>query len=166
MRWKGVVAESVLGRLRVERSHALAHQKRVGHEWDRTLELLSKVDFRALGPGWQVDAMRGTVEIWHDLTLEPPRRVSSHGEDLGLASDPEERYEYLHRVFVGREPGEYLLLCDQAEEELKAIAEGGETVSAPELRDRLVELMELGVRSASRSLEWLQAKVRQAESGE
>ena len=164
-RWKGAVAETVLGKLRVEHEHALRHQRRVGREWDDTLKLLGQVDFHDVQPGWQVDSMRGMVEIWHDLTLEPPKRISSHGQDLGLASDPEERYEYLHRVFVGREPAVYLMLCDEAEEELKAIAEGeGGTVSVPELRDRLVELMELGVRSSTRALDWLSMRIREAEA--
>jgi hypothetical protein len=165
LRWTGATAETVLGKLRVEREHALRHQKRVGREWDETLELLGKVDFQAVQPGWQVDSMRGMVEIWHDLTLEPPKRISSHGQDLGLASDPEERYEYLHRVYVGLEPATYLMLCDEAEEELRAIAEGGSgAMPAPELRDRLVELMELGVRSSTRALDWLRSRIREAEA--
>jgi hypothetical protein len=65
--------------MRAERSHAQKHQERVAFEWDRTLELIRQVDFDAIPPGEMVEAMRTEVEIWNDLTLEPPRRISTHG---------------------------------------------------------------------------------------
>jgi hypothetical protein len=124
------------------------------------------VDFGSLGPGEEVEAIRSEVEIWHDLTLEPVRRLFSYGPGLGLSSDGEEAYEYLHRVFVGREVDQYLAMCDAIEGELDAIVAAGGPVDAADLRDMLVELIELGVRASTRAVDWLEKRMRRIEAGD
>ena len=154
---------TVLGLLRREMSHSQEHQRRVAEEWDHTLGILRGIDFSSLGPGKELLAMRAEVEIWNDLTLDPVRRVTKL-EGLGdLPKDEGERYGYLHRVFIGIDPDAYLTMCDEMEERLGYIAssEGGE--EAPDLRDRMVELMELGVRASARSIEWLGKRYRDVE---
>ncbi len=158
--------QTVLGRLRAEHVHALKHQSRIGVEWDRTLELVRGVDFEAIGSGPVVESIRAEVEIWHDLTLEPARRLFSYGQDLGLSKDGEEAYEYLHRVFVGREVGQYLVMCDAVEAELDAIVGSEGPVEASDLRDRLVELIELGVRASTRCVDWLEKRMAKIEAGD
>jgi hypothetical protein len=149
----------------MERSHAAKLQSRVETEWDRTLALLRAMDFDALGPGEEVEELRGLVEIWHDITQESPRRIASHGALLGLPSDPAEALEYMHRVLVGTDPGSYLALCDQAEEGLKAISRMDGPTPGPQLRDMLVELMELGVHTTIQTIEWLDRRLRDLERG-
>ena len=158
--------QTVLGMLRAEHAHALKHQSRIGTEWDRTLELVREVDFEAVAPGEAVESIRAEVEIWHDLTLEPVRRLFSYGPGLELSSDGEEAYEYLHRVFVGREVDQYLAMCDAVEAELDAIVGAGGPVEAPDLRDRLVELIELGVRASTRCVDWLEKRMARLEAGD
>jgi hypothetical protein len=154
---------TVLGLLRREMIQSREHQQRVAEEWDRTLAMLRGVDFRAVGPGSRLEAIRGEVEIWNDLTLDPVRRLSLH-EDLGdLPGDEGERYGYLHRVFVGTDPQSYLEMCDLVEEELRVAVSSEGTREAPGLRDRVVELMELGVRASARSIEWLEKRYRDVE---
>jgi hypothetical protein len=152
-----------LGRLRAEMAHARAHQERVAGEWDRTLQLIRTVDFEFVGPGEVLEDIRGMVEIWSDLTLEPPRRIASLGQLEGLPSDGDERYEYMHRVLVGLDPPAYLAMCDAVEGELDTVVVADRPVPMPELRDRIVELMELGVRCSTRAMEWLDMRVRKAE---
>lgn len=156
---------TVLGFLRREMTHAREHQQRVAAEWDRTLSILRRSDFRVIGPGDDLDAIRGEVEIWNDLTLEPVRRISQHGELGDLPVDGEERYGYLHRVFVGTDTASYAEMCDQVEQELDDVASGPGPVERPELRDRVVELMELGVRCSARSIEWLERRYRDVDLG-
>jgi hypothetical protein len=155
--------ETVLGALRMERGHAEGNLERVQKEWDRTLTMLREVDFSALVPGLHVDGLRGEVEIWHDLTLEPPRRVSGYGPLLGLPEDIEEAFGYLHRVFVGMEPAAYAEMCDMVDTALQEVGASGEPAARPELRDMIVELMELGVRSSVQSLEWLDIRLSDLE---
>ena len=154
---------TTLGILRKERAHALKHRSRMAGEWDRTLGLLKTVDFTSLSAGEGVEALRAEVEIWHDLTLDPPRRLTEHRHALGLSDDPEEAYEYMHRVFVGMDPAAYLAMCDQLDGALALVAVEGGPVEGTHIRDMLVELMELGVRSSIRSLEWLERKLSGAE---
>jgi hypothetical protein len=154
---------TVMGFLRMELAHAREHQRRVAKEWDRTLGILRKVDFRSIGPGDHLDAIRAEVEIWNDLTLDPPRRVSLHEEMDDLPMDQGERYEYLHRVFVGMDPGTYLAMCDEVEQELDFVTSATGSVSMPGLRDRVVELMELGVRCSARSIEWMEKRYRDVD---
>ncbi len=154
---------TVLGFLRRELVHARDHQQRVAQEWDRTLALLRLVDFRSIGPGDHLDAIRGEVEIWNDLTLEPPRRISMHDELGDLPMDLEERYGYLHRVFVGTDPAAYLMMCDECEAELDSVAGADGPLAMPQLRDRVVELMELAVRSSARSIEWMEKRFRDVD---
>ena len=157
------VPVTVLGFLRRELANAQDHQKRVALEWDRTLALLRTVDFRSIGPGDHLDAIRGEVEIWNELTLEPPRRISMHDGLADLPLDREERYGYLHRVFVGTDPAAYLSMCDEIEEELDAVASAEGPITMPQLRDRVVELMELAVRSSARSIEWMERRYRDVD---
>ncbi len=162
---QGTVATpgTVLGKLRAERTHMEVHQGRVAMEWDRTLELIRTVDFEHVGPGEALEDVRGMVEIWNDLTLEPPRRIASLGVMPGLPSDLDERYEYLHRVLVGMDPPAFLNLCDEIEGELDTIVVADRPIAMPDLRDRIVELMEMGVRCSTRSSEWLERRVQDAE---
>lgn len=156
---------TVLGLLRRELAHAKAHQRRVSEEWDRTLSMLRILDFHAIGPGEGLDAVRGEVEIWNDLTLEPVRRLSQHRELGDLPVDAEERYGYLHRVFVGTDSTSYLRMCDEVEAEMDAIVSAPDPVNGTGLRDRVVELMELGVRCSARSMEWLEMRYRDVDLG-
>ncbi|MCK4971586.1 MAG: hypothetical protein KAS77_13710 [Thermoplasmata archaeon] len=149
---------TVLGFYRKELAHGREHQQRVAEEWDRTLAILKDVDFQSIGPGDRLAAIRGEVEIWNDLTLDPPRRISMHDELGDLPMDPDERYEYLHRVFIGLSPGKYLTMCDEVEQELDAVASSKGPTPVPQLRDRIVELMELGVRCSARSTEWMKKR--------
>jgi hypothetical protein len=142
----------MLGMLRAERAHLEDHQARVGLEWDRTLEIVRGIDFRSVSPGEGLEAVRGEVEIWNELALEPPRRITAMGVLPGLPTDDGERYEYLHRVLVGLEG------------ELDLVVAEDRPMDMPELRDRLVELMELGVRCSTRSLEWLEKRIGDAEA--
>lgn len=160
-----VPATTELGLLRADLAHAMRHHQRVSEEWDRTLELVQGTDFEGLKPGHDVQALSRSVEVWHDLTLEMPRHVAAHGDKLGLSQDHEERYGYLHRVFVGMEPRSYLALCDEAEELLTKVEEHGAPMPVPELRDRLVELMELGVRGSTRATDWLEKRISKSEGG-
>lgn len=162
----GPTPTTVLGRLRAEHAHAVKHQARVAREWDRTLELLRGLDFHALAPGDLLETLRGDVEIWNELTLEPPRRLSSVQGLDGLPADADERYEYMHRVLVGLDPPTYLAMCDAIEGELDLVVVEGGPLELPELRDRLVELIELGVRCSTRSIEWLEHRISRAESGD
>ena len=90
-------------------------------------------------------------------------RLHSYGNDLGLSQDGAEAYEYLHRVFVGRQVDAYLVMCDTIEGELDSIVAAGTEVTMPDLRDRLVEVMELGVGSATRCVDWLEKKIAAIE---
>ncbi|MCK5414951.1 MAG: hypothetical protein KAJ35_06190 [Thermoplasmata archaeon] len=155
-----VAPVTVLGFYRKELAHGREHQQRVAEEWDRTLAILKDVDFLSIGPGDRLAAIRGEVEIWNDLTLDPPRRISMHDELGDLPMDPDERYEYLHRVFIGMSPGKYLTMCDEVEQELDAVASSKGPTPMPQLRDRIVELMELGVRCSARSIEWMEKRYR------
>jgi hypothetical protein len=154
---------TVMGFLRRELSHAREHQQRVAREWDRTLGILRRVDFRSIGPGEDLGSIRSEVEIWNDLTLDPPRRLSLHDELGDLPRDREERYEYLHRVFIGMDPGSYLAMCDEVERELDVATSSTGQVSLPQLRDRVVELMELGVRCSARSIEWMEKRYQDVD---
>jgi hypothetical protein len=156
---------TVLGLLRRELTHAQGHQRRVAEEWDRTLSILRGTDFRAIGPGDGLDAIRGEVEIWNDLTLEPVRRLSQHEEMGDLPLDDGERYDYLHRVLVGTDAASFLAMCDRVEAEVDAIASSPGPVDGTDLRDRVVELMELGVRCSARSIEWLEKRYRDVDLG-
>jgi len=159
----GVAPVTVLGFLRRELAFASEHQVRVATEWDRTLGMLRGLDFRALVPGEGLAALRGEVEIWNDLTLEPPRRLAAHPELGGLPLEEGERMEYLHRVLVGMEPAAYMAMCDEVESEMDLVAESEGPVSMPQLRDRVVELMEVGVRTSVRSIEWLRHRYRDVD---
>lgn len=159
----GVAPVTVLGFLRRELAFASEHQARVAAEWDRTLGMLRGLDFRALRPGEGIEALRGEVEIWNDLTLELPRRLSAHPELGGLPTGEGERLEYLHRVLVGVEPSAYMTMCDEVESELDAVAASGGPVAMPQLRDRVVELMELGVRTSVRSIDWLKRRYQDVD---
>jgi hypothetical protein len=154
---------TVLGLLRREMSHCQEHQMRVAEEWDHTLEILRGIDFSALGPGKELLAIRAEVEIWNDLTLDPVRRVTQLEGLGGLPEDEGERYGYLHRVFVGIDPDTYLTMCDEMEERVGDIGSSERTEEAPDLRDRMVELMELGVRASARSIEWLEKRYKDVE---
>ena len=154
---------TVLGKLRAERARMEVHQGRLSREWDRTLELVRTVDFESVGPGEVLEDVRGMVEIWNDLTLEPPRRIASIGEMEGLPNNPDERYEYLHRVLVGMDPPAFSSLCDAIEGRLDTIVVADHPIPVPDLRDRIVELMELGVRCSTRSSEWLDMRVQAIE---
>ena len=156
--------ETMLGRLRAERAHLEGHQARVGREWDLTLEIVRGIDFRSVGPGERLEAVRGEVEIWNDLVLEPPRRIAALGALPVLPTEDGERYEYLHRVLVGLDPPAFLTMCDIIEGELDLVVAEDKPMDMPELRDRLVELMELGVRCSTRSLEWLERRIVDAEA--
>ena len=155
---------TMLGMLRAERAHLEDHQARVGREWDRTLEIVRSIDFRSVSPGEGLEAVRGEVEIWNDLALEPPRRITAMGVLPGLPTDGGERYEYLHRVLVGLDPSAFLSMCDIIEGELDLVVAEDRPMDMPDLRDRLVELMELGVRCSVRSLEWLERRIGDAEA--
>ncbi len=155
---------TMLGRLRAEMAHLESHQARVALEWDRTLEIVRGIDFRDVHPGEGLEAVRGEVEIWNELALEPPRRISAMGALPGLPTDDAERYEYLHRVLVGLDPPAFLSMCDIIDGELDLVMAEDKPMDMPELRDRLVELMELGVRCSTRSLEWLDMRIRDAEA--
>lgn len=163
MRGRGKGPETALGVLRMERSHAAKLQSRVATEWDRTLALLRAIDFDQLGPGEEVEDLRCVVEMWHDITQEPPRRIAHHGTLLGLSADPTEAFDYMHRVLVGTDPGSYLALCDQAEDGLRAIARLDGPASGPDLRDMIVELMELGVHTSIQSIDWLDRRLGDLE---
>jgi len=154
---------TVLGFLRRELHHAQEHQRQVAEEWDRTLAMLRMLDFRSLGPGDDLDAIRAEVEIWNELTLDPPRRVAMHDELGNLPMAEEERFGYLHRVFVGMDPRAYLSMCDQVEEELDTVAAADGPMAMPQLRDRVVELMELGVRCSARSIHWMEKRYRDVD---
>jgi len=154
----------MLGRLRAELAHLEGHQARVALEWDRTLEIVRGIDFKEVRPGERLEAVRGEVEIWNELALEPPRRISAMGNLPGLPTDDAERYEYLHRVLVGLDPPAFLSMCDIIEGELDLVVAEDRSKDMPELRDRLVELMELGVRCSTRSLEWLEMRIGDAEA--
>jgi hypothetical protein len=158
-----VAPVTVMGFLRAELIHAREHQRRVAKEWDRTLGILRSVDFRSIEPSDDLDPIRSEVEIWNDLTLDPPRRISLHDELGDLPLDKWERYDYLHRVFVGMDPADYMSLCDEVEGELDGIASSNGPVSLPQLRDRVVELMELGVRCSARSIEWMEKRYRDVD---
>ena len=160
----GPTPSTVLGRLRAEQAHARRHQARVAREWDRTLALLQSIDFGSIGPGDLLEALRTEVEIWNELTLESPRRLCRLKGLEGLPSDAGERYEYMHRVLVGLDPPAYLAMCDAIEGELDLVVVAERPVELPELRDRLVELIELGVRCSTRSIEWLEHRISRAES--
>ena len=160
----GPTPGTMLGRLRAEQAHLEGHQARVAREWDSTLEIVRGIDFREVAPGEDLEAVRGEVEIWNDLALEPPRRIAALGILPGLPTDDGERYEYLHRVLVGLDPPAFLSMCDIIEGELDLVVAEGKPMDLPELRDRLVELMELGVRCSTRSLEWLEKRIGDAEA--
>lgn len=165
MQGKDPTPGTLLGRLRAEMAHAESHQRRVAAEWDRTLRLIRTLDFEFIGPGGVLEDIRGMVEIWADLTLEPPRRITAIGEQENLPTDPGERYEYMHRVLVGMDPGAFLSLCDAIEGELDTVVVADRPMSMPDLRDRIVELMELGVRCTIRSREWLERRIGDAGGG-
>jgi hypothetical protein len=154
---------TVLGLLRREVAHSREHQRRVAVEWDRTLALLRGIDFRSVGPKSGVEAIRGEVEIWNDLTLDPVRRVALLVGLGDLPVNEDERYGYLHRVFVGTDPDSYMAMCDVLEGELDAVSSSPGGTEAQDLRDRVVELMELGVRASARSIEWLEKRYRDVE---
>jgi hypothetical protein len=160
----GPTPETMLGQLRAERAHLEGHQTRVAREWDRTLGVVRAIDFRAVGPGETLEALRGEVEIWNDLALEPPRRITAMGVLPGLSMDDGERYEYLHRVLVGLDPPTFLSMCDIIEGELDLVVAEDKPMDLPELRDRIIELMELSVRCSTRSLEWLEKRIDDAEA--
>ena len=160
----GSSPETMLGQLRAERANLEGHQARVAREWDRTLEIVRGIDFRSVGPGEVLEAVRGEVEIWNDLALEPPRRITALGVLPGLPTDDGERYEYLHRVLVGLDPPAFLSMCDIIEGELDLVVAEDKPMDMPDLQDRLVELMELSVRCSTRSLEWLEKRIGDAEA--
>jgi hypothetical protein len=64
------------------------------------------------------------------------------------------------------EPDEFLNKCDTIEGELDTVMANDGPVRMPELRDRIVELMELGVLSSTTSLEWLAKRIKDLETGE
>jgi hypothetical protein len=159
----GAVPVTVLGYLRREIHHAREHQQRVAVEWDRTLTMLGNLDFHAVGPGEPLEDLRGEVEIWNDLTLDPIRRISGHEELRDLPRDRDERFEYLHRVFVGMDPRTYSAMCDKVEAEVGEVSSAGAPVPMPQLRDRVVELMEVGVRCSARCIEWLEKRYKDVD---
>jgi hypothetical protein len=161
--WKGVIADTELGRLRAELDHARMFQRRIEREWARTLALIQDIDFDTIEPGRKLEGLRAATEIWHDLTLEPPRSVASHAIGAGLPSNGKERFGYLHRVFVGYGPDEYSDMCDRIEDRIDQVYSDTGPQTMPDLRDMIVELMELGVGTSTRSMEWLEAKIRELE---
>jgi len=154
----------MLGQLRAERADLEAHQAKIAQEWDRTLNIVRSIDFRTVAPGEALEAVRGEVEIWNDLALEPPRSITALGPLPGLPTNEGERYEYLHRVLVGLDPPAFLSMCDIIEGELDLVVAEGKPMDMPELRDRIIELMELSVRCSTRSLEWLEKRIGDAET--
>jgi hypothetical protein len=161
--WKGVFAGTELGSLRAERDRAGRHQRRLEGEWDRTLALIKDLDFDEVAPGRGLEGLRSATEIWHDLTLDPVRSISTQVQGAGLPDDRDERYDYLHRVFIGYRPEEYSTMCDQLEEGIEEVYASAAPIARPDLRDRVVELMELGVRSSTRSVEWLDGRIKELE---
>jgi hypothetical protein len=150
--WKGVFAETELGSLRAEWDRAQRHQRKRQKEWDRALALMKDLDFDELAPGRGLEGLRTASEIWHDLTLDPVRSISIHVRGAGLPEDKGERFDYLHRVFIGYDPDEYSSLCDQLEDGIDEVYASEAPVARPDLRDRVVELMELGIRSYTKSV--------------
>lgn len=164
MSWKGVFAGTELGSLRAERDRARRHQAALQREWDRTLSLIRDLDFEELAPGKDLEGLRAAAEVWHDLTLDPVRSISIHVRAEDLPEGRDERFDYLHRVFVGYGPDEYSSLCDQLEDGIEEVYASSAPVPRPDLRDRAVELMELGVRSSTRSYEWLEGRIKELEN--
>jgi len=86
-----------------------------------------------------------------------------HDELGDLPVEEDERFGYLHRVFVGMDPATYLSMCDEVEEELDTVAASDVPLNMPQLRDRVVEMMELGVRCSARSIEWMEKRYRDVD---
>jgi len=150
--------------LRESLEWAREHQRGVGRAWDETITVLGSADFEAISGKETLRRLRRAVHRWHDITVEPLDRLGPLAERTGSVPAPEDSRAYLSRVLIGMDLSEYDRLCDDLHAELEAAEQAARPLARLDWRDRLVELMELGVRSSTATLEWLGGKLHAAEA--
>ncbi len=101
---------------------------------------------------------------WHDVTVEPLDRLGPLAERTGSVPSPEDSRAYLSRVLIGMDLGDYDRLCDDLHAERESAELAARPLARLDWRDRLVELMELGVRSSTATIEWVTGKLHVAEA--
>lgn len=143
---------------------AKEHQRAVGRAWDETIGVLGSADFEAISGADTLRKLRRFVHRWHDVTVEPLDRLGPLAERTGSVPAPEDSRAYLSRVLIGMDLDEYNRLCDDLHAELEAAEQARRPLARLDWRDRLVELMELGVRSSAATLEWVGGKLHAAEA--
>ena len=141
---------------------ARVHLRSVGAAWDETLSLVNGTDFQALSSREDLRKLRRAVRRWHDLTLEPVVRLAPVAERWGSMPPSEDGEPYLARVLVGMDLNEFNGMCDGMDAELESALHAGLPLARLDWRDRLVELMEIGVRTCAATIEWAEGTVRAA----
>ncbi len=139
------------------RRWAELHQERVGKRWDRSLRVLQAIDFSKVSTKRQLKGLTRTVLQWRKLTLRPVKRLTTLARSDASIEGGEDNEDYLCRVLVGMDLENYNLLCDNLVKEVRSVGVEGLPASKLEWRDRLVELMETGVRASTRAIEWIDA---------
>ena len=157
---KGGRSNAPVSALREAREWAKEHQRVVGTAWDDTLRLVNAVDFQAISSKDTLRRLRRAVRRWHDLTLEPVVRLAPIAERAGSVRPPDDPRAYLSRVLVGMGIDEYDAMCDGLDTELEASLLATGPLARLDWRDRLVELMEIGVRTLVSTMEWAEGKLR------
>ncbi len=143
---------------------ARVHLRGVGAAWDETLSVVNGTDFQAISSKEDLRRLRRAVRRWHDLTLEPVVRLAPVAERWGTLPSSEDGEAYLAHVLLGMDLKEFNGMCDGMDAELESALQARLPLARLDWRDRLVELMEIGVRSCAATLEWAEGKHRAAES--
>lgn len=143
---------------------AKEHQRAVARAWDETIGVLGSADFEAISGRDTLRKLRRVVHRWHDITVEPLDRLGPLAERTGTVPTPEDSRAYLSRVLIGMDLPQYNRLCDDLHAELEAAEQAVRPLARLDWRDRLVELMELGVRSSTATLEWVGGKLHAADA--
>ncbi len=146
--------------LKEAREWASEHQRVVSAAWDDTLRLINAVDFQAISSKDTLRRLRRAVRRWHDLTLEPVVRLAPVAERAGSVRPPDDPRAYLSRVLVGMGLEQYDAMCDGLDTELEASLLATGPLARLDWRDRLVELMEIGVRTLVSTIEWAEGTLR------
>jgi len=141
---------------------ARIHLRAVGAAWDETLSLVNGTDFQAISSREDLRRLRRAVRRWHDLTLEPVLRLAPVAERWGTMPSAEDGESYLTRVLVGMDIREFNGMCDGMDVELESALQARLPLARLDWRDRIVELMEIGVRTCAATLEWAEGSVRAA----
>jgi hypothetical protein len=138
------------------RRWAELHQERVGKRWDKSLKFLQTIDFTKISTKKQIKGLIKIIHRWRDLTLKPVRRLTPMARSDASIEVGEDNEDYMCRVLVGMDLKNYNLLCENLVREVeRGVGTEGLQTSRPEWRDRIVELMETGVRASTRAIEWI-----------